>query len=96
MDSYSRNLKNGLLFFLFFTILNLSSAFLYRVLFDTWQSLYRVSEKVLGKETFVAKMFVEYFLSNITLGKDFTQCKMAFAECLRHSAKNASSVVNMT
>jgi hypothetical protein len=47
-----------------------------RVLFNTRQC----PKKVLGKELFADKMFVE--------------CKMAFAECLRHSTKNASSVVS--
>jgi hypothetical protein len=56
-----------------------------RVLFDTRQSLYRVSEKVLGKQNFTDKMFAEYSLPS--------EYKMVFAECLRHSAKNASPVV---
>jgi hypothetical protein len=34
--------------------------------------------------------FTECFL---TLDKSFTECKMAFAECLRHSAKNTILVV---
>jgi hypothetical protein len=38
-----------------------------------------VSEKVLGKESFADKMFAEYFLLSV-IGKDFTECKMAFAE----------------
>jgi hypothetical protein len=37
--------KNVLLFFFIFSILNLPSVFLCRVLFDTRQSLCRVSEK---------------------------------------------------
>jgi hypothetical protein len=32
-------------------------------------------------------------LSSVTLGKAFAECKIAFAECLRHSAKNAIPVV---
>jgi hypothetical protein len=80
-------------FFVFFVILNLSGAFLCRVLFDTRQSFCRVSKKVLGKELFADKMFTEYFLLSVTLAKCFAECKMAFAECLRHSAKNASPVV---
>jgi hypothetical protein len=44
-----------------------------------------VSEKVLGKQNFTDKMFAEYSLPS--------EYKMVFAECLRHSAKNASPVV---
>jgi hypothetical protein len=40
-------------------------------------------------------MFAEYSLSSVTLGKGFAECKMAFAECLRHSAKNVIPVVNL-
>jgi hypothetical protein len=63
------------------------------VLFDTRQSLCRVSEKVLGKEPFADKMFAEYSLPSVTLGKDFAECKMTFVECIKHSAKNAIPVV---
>jgi hypothetical protein len=59
------------------------------VLFDTRQSLCRVSEKILGKKPFADKIFAECFLSSVTLGKVFAECKIAFVECLRHSAKNA-------
>jgi hypothetical protein len=52
-----------------------------------------VSEKVLDKEFFADKIFVEYSLLSVTLGKGFAECKMVFAECLRHLAKNASPVV---
>jgi hypothetical protein len=45
-------------------------------------------KKVLGKEPFADKIFVEY-----TLDKDFAECKITFAECLRHSAKNMIPVV---
>jgi hypothetical protein len=51
-------------------------------------------KKILGKEPFADKMFAEYFLPSVTLGKGFTECIMAFAECLRHSAKKASPVVH--
>jgi hypothetical protein len=34
-------------------------------------------------------------LSSVTLGKAFAECKIAFAECLRHSAKNAIPVVSV-
>jgi hypothetical protein len=33
------------------------------------------------------------YLPSVTLGKAFAECKIAFAECLRHSAKNAIPVV---
>jgi hypothetical protein len=32
-------------------------------------------------------------LPSVTLGKAFAECKIVFAECLRHSAKNAIPVV---
>jgi hypothetical protein len=74
-------------------IFNLPSVFHYRVLFDTRQRLCRVSEKVIGKEPFADKMFAEYSLPSVKLGKGIAECKMAFAECLRHSTKNAILVV---
>jgi hypothetical protein len=47
-----------------------------------------VRKKALGKEP-----FAECSLPSVTLGKAFAECKIAFAECLRHSAKNAIPVV---
>jgi hypothetical protein len=79
----------------------LPNVFLCRVFFDTRQSLCRVSEKkVLGKEPFADEIFVECFLPSVTLGKGFAgkgfaECKIVFAECLRHSAKNAIPVVTV-
>jgi hypothetical protein len=65
----------------------LPSAFLCRVLFDT------CPKKVLGKQPFADKIFAECSLLSVTLGKGFVECKIAFAECLRHSAKNVIPVV---
>jgi hypothetical protein len=53
-------------------------------------------KKVLGKEPFADKIFAECSLPSVTLGKGFAECKIAFAECLRHSAKNAIPVVPQT
>jgi hypothetical protein len=50
--------KNVLLFFGFFAIFNLSSAF-----------LPSFRKKILDKEPFTDKMFAEYYLPSITLGK---------------------------
>jgi hypothetical protein len=53
-------------------------------------------KKVLGKELFADEIFAECSLSSVTLGKGFAECKIVFAECLRHSrhsAKNAIPVV---
>jgi hypothetical protein len=50
-------------------------------------------KKVLGKEPFADEVFVLCSLPSVTLDKAFTECKIAFAECLRHSAKNAIPVV---
>jgi hypothetical protein len=52
-----------------------------------------VRKKVLGKEPFADKIFVECSLPSVTLGKGFAECKIVFTECLRHSAKNAIPVV---
>jgi hypothetical protein len=50
-------------------------------------------KKALGKEPFADEIFAECSLPSVTLGKAFAECKIAFAECLRHSAKNAIPVV---
>jgi hypothetical protein len=52
-----------------------------------------VRKKALDKEPFADEIFAEYSLPSVTLGKAFAECKIAFAECLRHSAKNAIPVV---
>jgi hypothetical protein len=52
-------------------------------------------KKTLGKEPFADEIFVECSLSSVTLGKAFAECKIAFVECLRHSAKNAIPVVEV-
>jgi hypothetical protein len=52
-------------------------------------------KKVLGKESFADRIFAEYSLPSVTLDKDFTECKIVFAECLKHSAKNTSPVVTL-
>jgi hypothetical protein len=51
-------------------------------------------KKALGKEPFADEIFAECSLPSVTLGKAFAECKVAFAECLRHSAKNAIPVVH--
>jgi hypothetical protein len=58
----------------FFVMFNLPSAFQHSA-----KSLPSVREKVLSKEPFADKIFVE--------------CKMTIAECFRHSAKNTILVV---
>jgi hypothetical protein len=52
-------------------------------------------KKTLDKEPFVDEIFAECSLPSVTLGKGFAECKIAFAECLRHSAKNAIPVVKI-
>jgi hypothetical protein len=39
--------------------------------------------------------FAERSLPSVTLGKAFAECKIAFAECLRHSAKELCRVVQV-
>jgi hypothetical protein len=50
-------------------------------------------QKVLGKEAVADVQFTERSLPSVTLGKAFVECKIAFAECLRHSAKELCLVV---
>ena len=60
-----------------------------RVLFDTRQSLCRVSEKKYSTKN---PLPIKY-LSSIVCRVLFAECKMSFVECLGHSAKKASPVV---
>jgi hypothetical protein len=48
----------------------------------------------LGKDPFAVGGFAEWRLP--TLGKEFAECKLAFAECNRHSAKPVNPVVNVS
>jgi hypothetical protein len=75
--------KNVLMFFGFFPILNLPSAFRHSV-----KSLPIVRKKYSAKKHLPIKC-----LPSVTLGKGFAKCKMVFAECLRHSTKNAIPIV---
>jgi hypothetical protein len=50
-------------------------------------------QKVLGKEAVADVQFAERSLPSVTLGKAFAKCKIAFVECLRHSAKELCPVV---
>jgi hypothetical protein len=56
-------------------------------------SLPSAQQKVLGKEAVADVQFAERSLPSVTLGKAFAECKIAFAECLRHSAKELCPVV---
>jgi hypothetical protein len=65
----------------------------------TMTFLCRVSsarQKVLGKKAVADVQFAERSLPSVTLGKAFAECKIAFAECLRHSAKELCPVVQAT
>jgi hypothetical protein len=57
------------------------------------KSLPSARQKVLGKEAVADVQFAERSLPSVTLGKAFAECKIVFAECLRHSAKKLSPVV---
>ena len=48
----------------------------------------------LGKEVFADKLFNERSLPSVTLSKGFAEYILAFAECLRHSAKKPPPVVH--
>ena len=41
------------------------------------------------------RSFAEWCLSSVTLGKEFAECKLAFAECNWHSAKLVNPVVDV-
>jgi hypothetical protein len=86
-------LKKYFAVFWVFSILNLSSAFLCRVLFDTRQS---VRKKVLGKEPFADKMFAEYSLPSVTLSKGFAKCKIALKQkgTVYHTRENIIKMCN--
>jgi hypothetical protein len=57
------------------------------------KSLPSARQKVLGKEAVADVQFVERSLPSVTLGKAFAECKIAFAVCLRHTAKELIPVV---
>jgi len=70
------------------------STFLCRVL--TWHSAKALPSAryiALGKEPFADKSYAGGSLPSVTLGKLFAECKLGFAECLGHSAKNPCPVV---
>jgi hypothetical protein len=50
-------------------------------------------QKVLGKEAVADVQFAERSLPSVTLGKGFAECKIAFAVCLEHTAKELIPVV---
>jgi hypothetical protein len=52
-------------------------------------------QKVLGKEVVADVQLAERSLPSVTLGKAFAECKITFAECLRHSAKKLCPVVHV-
>jgi hypothetical protein len=51
-------------------------------------------QKVLGKEAVVDVQFAERSLPSVTLDKAFAECKIAFAVCLEHTAKELIPVVH--
>jgi hypothetical protein len=50
-------------------------------------------QKVLGKDVVADVQFAERSLPSVTLGKAFAECKIAFAVCLEHTAKELIPVV---
>ena len=58
------------------------------------KSLPSARQKVLGKEAVADVQFAERSLPSVTLGKGFAECKIAFAVCLEHTAKELIPVVN--
>jgi hypothetical protein len=50
-------------------------------------------QKVLGKDAVADVQFAERSLPSVTLGKAFAECKIAFAVCLEHTAKELIPVV---
>ena len=49
----------------------------------------------LGKVNIAVGSFAECLLSSVTLGKDFAEWNLSFAECNGHSAKFGSPVVDV-
>jgi hypothetical protein len=60
------------------------------------KSLPSARQKVLGKEAVADVQFAERSLPSVTLGKAFAECTIAFAVCLRHTAKALIPVVRET
>ena len=56
-------------------------------------SLPSARKKALSKAPFAVRGFAELSLPSITLGKDFADCYLGFAECIWHSAKTQIPVV---
>ena len=57
--------------------------------------LCRVSDKIhSAKSALPINFFAVCALPSAALGKGFAECNIAFAECLRHSAKNLNPVVD--
>jgi hypothetical protein len=56
-------------------------------------SLPSARQKVLDKEAVADVQFAERSLPSVTLGKAFAECRIAFAVCLRHTAKELIPVV---
>jgi hypothetical protein len=66
----------------------------------TWRrdgdfSLPSARQIVLGKEAVADVQFTERSLPSVTLGKAFAECKITFAVCLRHTAKELIPVVHL-
>jgi hypothetical protein len=59
------------------------------------KSLPSARQKVLGKDAVADVQFAKRSLPSVTLGKAFAECKIAFAVCLRHTAKELISVVSV-
>jgi hypothetical protein len=57
------------------------------------KSLPSARQIVLGKEAVADVQFAERSLPSVTLDKAFAECKIAFAVCLRHTAKELIPVV---
>ena len=50
-------------------------------------------QKTLGKDVFAESFFTKCNSPSVTLGEQFAECFMPFAECLGHSANSTSPVV---
>ena len=87
--------KNLQLFLAFFRIFILPSVNLCRVLFrHSAKPLPSARNLALGKAGFTGSRFDGGSLPSVALGKGFAECKTAFAECNRHSAKSRPPVVS--
>jgi hypothetical protein len=69
------------------------TTFLCRALDGTGQGFVECQKKVLGKKAVANVQFTKTSLPRVTLNKEFVECFLGFAKCLKHSTKQSCLVV---